>query len=130
MKYALPLLAIALLAATGCQDSSKSTTMTPANPTVTDVGMAPAPIPTATPAAYETVTTPPANPAMSTPTMDSSASLSSSAAGSKYTVKAGDTLWKIAATHYGNGNQWKKIADANPGLSPSALKVGQTINIP
>ena len=47
-----------------------------------------------------------------------------------YTVQKGDTLWKIATTSYGDGKQWQKIASANPGLSPSTLKVGQTILIP
>lgn len=30
-----------------------------------------------------------------------------------YVVKSGDTLWAIAKAAYGNGNQWKKIYDAN-----------------
>jgi 5'-nucleotidase len=53
-----------------------------------------------------------------------------SAAGGRYTVKKGDTLWKIAETKYGNGNQWQKIASANPGLSAETLKAGQTIAVP
>jgi 5'-nucleotidase len=50
--------------------------------------------------------------------------------GGSYTVKPGDTLWKIAATHYGDGHKWKQIVDANPGLEPSKLKIGQTITLP
>jgi nucleoid-associated protein YgaU len=55
---------------------------------------------------------------------------SSFGGGNSYTVKKGDTLFSIAKNRYGNGNQWQKIAAANPGLSPQSLKAGQTINIP
>jgi nucleoid-associated protein YgaU len=47
-----------------------------------------------------------------------------------YTVKRGDTLFGIAKARYGDGKQWQKIVNANPGLQPGALKVGQTINLP
>jgi 5'-nucleotidase len=47
-----------------------------------------------------------------------------------YTVKKGDTLYGIARQRYGDGKQWSKIAQANPGLRPETLKVGQTIVIP
>jgi nucleoid-associated protein YgaU len=47
-----------------------------------------------------------------------------------YTVKKGDTLFSIAKSRYGNGNQYTKIVSANPGLSPQSLKAGQTITIP
>jgi nucleoid-associated protein YgaU len=33
----------------------------------------------------------------------------------KYTVKAGDSLWKIAAEQMGNGTLYPKIVAANPG---------------
>ena len=32
-----------------------------------------------------------------------------------YTVKAGDSLWKIAQEFYGNGTQFPKIIAGNPG---------------
>jgi nucleoid-associated protein YgaU len=32
-----------------------------------------------------------------------------------YTVKAGDSLWKIAQQFYGNGAQYPKIITGNPG---------------
>jgi LysM repeat protein len=51
-------------------------------------------------------------------------------AGKSYTVRDHDTLFKIAKDQYGDGNQWKKIAAANPGLNADTLKVGQTITIP
>lgn len=47
-----------------------------------------------------------------------------------YTVQKGDTLFGIAKTHYGDGNKWKRIASANPGLTPSSLRVGQKIVVP
>jgi nucleoid-associated protein YgaU len=50
--------------------------------------------------------------------------------GKSYTVRDHDTLFKIAKDQYGDGNQWKKIAAANPGLNADTLKVGQTITIP
>lgn len=51
-------------------------------------------------------------------------------AGGSYTVKKGDTLFGIAKSRYGNGNQWQRIAAANPGLTPQNLKAGQTITLP
>ena len=47
-----------------------------------------------------------------------------------YRVRKGDTLFRIAKSHYGDGKKWKQIAMANPGLTPSTLKVGQTIVVP
>lgn len=51
-------------------------------------------------------------------------------ANKKYLVKKGDTLWSIAKANYGDGKQYTKIVSANPGVSPSALKAGQTLMIP
>jgi len=50
--------------------------------------------------------------------------------GNTYTVKSGDTLESIAAAQLGKKSAWKQIADANPGLKPSSLRVGQQIVIP
>lgn len=47
-----------------------------------------------------------------------------------YTVKAGDTLSGIAGEWFKNVDNWQAIVDVNPGLKPSALKVGQKINLP
>ena len=50
-----------------------------------------------------------------------------------YTVAKGDSLWKIAKAHYGNGNQWRKIYEANRdtiGDNPDIIHPGQTLNIP
>jgi len=50
--------------------------------------------------------------------------------GSTYTVKSGDTLETIAASTLGKKSAWKQIVEANPGLDPTRLKIGQTIAIP
>jgi len=55
---------------------------------------------------------------------------SSTTAGEKYAVKAGDTLETIARARYGDGAKWPVIAKANPGLEPSRLRIGQEIVIP
>jgi 5'-nucleotidase len=54
----------------------------------------------------------------------------SAAGGTKYTIKKGDSLWSIAQAHYGNGNKWKLIANANPKLNPDKIQAGQTIVLP
>jgi nucleoid-associated protein YgaU len=47
-----------------------------------------------------------------------------------YAVAAGDNPWKISARIFGNGKYAQKIVEANPGLNPARLRVGQKINIP
>ncbi len=49
-----------------------------------------------------------------------------------YTVKAGDTLSKIAKNVYGNANEWDKIYQANQEIlqSPHKIQIGQVIKIP
>lgn len=47
-----------------------------------------------------------------------------------YVVQKGDTLTSIARAHYGDGNQWRKIAAANPKLNPNAVRVGQELVVP
>lgn len=48
----------------------------------------------------------------------------------RYRVQPGDTLATIAAVFYGDAQHWRRIVDANPGLDPAALPVGETIAIP
>ena len=53
--------------------------------------------------------------------------------GSTYTVKSGDSLWKIAKQLYGSGADWKKIYEANKdviGSNPNLIYPGQTFTIP
>jgi 5'-nucleotidase len=136
--------ALACMLACGCaaenenktgEEAAVATTLAPATtPGVTDIAPAPLPAGYAAPAApayaagpqpiiYDT-TPSAAAPAPAAPLA------TPAGAGGSYTVRKGDTLWKIATAQYGNGNQWQRIAAANPGLSPTTLKVGQTIAIP
>jgi len=53
-------------------------------------------------------------------------------AATTYTVKAGDTLSKIAKEHLGDANAYMKIFDANKGTltDPDKIKPGQVLTIP
>lgn len=48
-----------------------------------------------------------------------------------YTVKAGDTLWALAAKYYGSGAQYTKIYNANTDKisNPNLIYVGQVLTI-
>ena len=54
------------------------------------------------------------------------------AAASTYTVKAGDTLSKIAKEHLGDANAYTKIFDANKDqlTDPDKIRPGQVLKIP
>ena len=88
----------------------------------------------ATSSNYPVTTTPPAYvPPSPTPPPDSPAVVETQAPAAitaKYTVKKGDTLYHIAKDKYGDGKQWQRIAAANPGVSPTTLKVGQVLVMP
>ena len=45
-----------------------------------------------------------------------------------YTVKKGDSLWKIAENYYGNGNQYPKIKKLN-GLTSDTIYAGQKLRV-
>ena len=49
-----------------------------------------------------------------------------------YEVKPGDTLWKIAKQHYGDGSLYPDIFKANQDIltDPDKIKVGQKLRIP
>jgi nucleoid-associated protein YgaU len=54
------------------------------------------------------------------------------AAARTYTVKAGDTLGKIAKEHFGDANAYMKIFEANKDQlsDPDKIKPGQVLKIP
>lgn len=52
-----------------------------------------------------------------------------SASYTEYTVRSGDSLWKIAAEKLGNGNRYTEIVALN-GLKSTVLQVGQKLKIP
>jgi len=48
-----------------------------------------------------------------------------------YIVKEGDSLWKIAESHLGDGNRYTEIIKLNPDVSPNGyLAVGTKLKIP
>ena len=65
------------------------------------------------------------------------AGLSSAAAKSKtssescsHVVVAGDTLGQIASDKLGTATRWREIIAANPGLKPTTLQIGSTLQLP
>lgn len=56
--------------------------------------------------------------------------VSSTATGEEYVIKEGDTLDKIAEKTMGSKSYAARIADANPGLRPTALRPGKKLVIP
>jgi nucleoid-associated protein YgaU len=145
MKLAIPVVPMVLVAAVlglGC--ANEKVTAKPAG--AMDVGAKP--VGTPPPAANSIVAAPvaaapvrPAKPASANepaatkaaPSAAAPAEATGSAAAATpqtYVVQKGDTLTKIARTQYGDGNKWKRIAEANPGVTPSTIKVGQKLVIP
>ncbi len=47
-----------------------------------------------------------------------------------YTIKAGDTFSSIASAQFGDEKHWTAIAQANPLVDPTRLKIGQVIRLP
>jgi 5'-nucleotidase len=48
---------------------------------------------------------------------------------SKHVIVKGDTYWDLAEKFYGNGQEWKKIREANK-MRPHALKIGAELVVP
>jgi nucleoid-associated protein YgaU len=76
----------------------------------------------------------PAAPGSSTGTTTPGTSTTPDAAaptgGKTHSVAKGETLADISKKYYGTTKNWKKIVEANPGVSPENLKVGQKLVIP
>jgi 5'-nucleotidase len=93
----------------------------PAAPTAaapaTPAPAAPAPAPPQTAAA-------PATPAPAAPAAPQPAGPT------KYTIVKGDSLWKIAETTYGDGEEWTKIAKANTLKHPDVIQIGAELELP
>jgi 5'-nucleotidase/UDP-sugar diphosphatase len=51
-------------------------------------------------------------------------------AGKQHVITAGDTLWDLAKTYYGDATMWEKIAEANPSVESGDLTIGETLTIP
>jgi nucleoid-associated protein YgaU len=53
-------------------------------------------------------------------------------AAKSYTVKSGDSLWKISEQMYGNGNDWRRIYEANKDRiqTPDVIQPGWVLTIP
>ena len=54
-------------------------------------------------------------------------------AAATYTVKSGDSLWKIAQKALGNGARWREIYELNKnviGANPNRIYPGQVYNLP
>lgn len=47
-----------------------------------------------------------------------------------YTVVHGDNLWSIAQAHYGDGNRWTEIAQANHLVNPRVIHAGNQLILP
>jgi len=127
-RYLLAAVALTAAVAGGCSSNNKQAATggkPPLQPLVTDIAPLP-PTPVYAPAPIQPVQ-PAAAPAVATAAEPVTAAAT---VGGAYTVKRGDTLYKIAREHYGDGKAWNRIAAANPGLSPSTLKVGQKITLP
>lgn len=91
-------------------------TATPA-PAPAPAAAAPAPAATAqAPAAAKPAAAPAPAPAAATP--------------KTYKVKKGDSLWTIAESTLGKGEDWKKIADANKIRHPNLIEIGAELQIP
>ncbi|GAK68789.1 putative 5'-nucleotidase [Agrobacterium rubi TR3 = NBRC 13261] len=97
---------------------------TPAAPAPATTAQAPAATAPAAPAPAATAPTTPA------PATTTSAPATTPAEAAKYIVARGDSLWKIAAEKYGNGAEWKKIAEANALKRPNHIEVGEELNVP
>ena len=76
---------------------------------------------------------PPINAAPSVPPTAPVMTAQTGATGHRHVVEPGDDLWSLAEEFYGHGQEWRRIATANPDVltgGPDRLQVGWTLIIP
>jgi 5'-nucleotidase len=73
---------------------------------------------------------PPPGPSYVPPAVDATPVYTPMPGQTTYVVKQGDTLYHIARERYGDGKRWQQLAAANPGVTPTTLKVGQRLIVP
>lgn len=77
--------------------------------------------------------TPPANTPAAPPSNTRAAAPQTkpaSTADTTYTVQPGDTFSSIASKHYKDESRWFDIAQSNPTVDPTRLRVGQELRLP
>jgi len=126
VKNVFAAIAVVAAVAAGCA-TDKKPAITDGSPGALDVTPAANPAP----APLVVTNTPAPMPIIAAPdTVTTQTPVASAVGGSSYTVKKGDTLYRLAKDHYGDGKQWQRIASANPGLTPQTLRIGQTLILP
>lgn len=105
---------VGLLGLGGCQNNKAAQDTSVAPPPPMDPAPTPAPAPVAAP----------------TPVEVDPASVPAATGGRVYTVKKGDTLYGIARREYNDPRRVKDIINANPGIDPNKIIVGQKLNMP
>ena len=110
----------------GCRQEKPSAneadTTTNRNPAMVETGT---PVDTNPPPVVAAVTNPP--PVVEPPSTTTALTPSASPAGSDYTIASGDTLGAIARK---NHVSLTALKEANPGVEPTKLKIGQKLHIP
>ncbi len=56
--------------------------------------------------------------------------MSEDAMAGMHVIEAGDTYWELAVRYFGDGRQWRRIAEANPDYGTRALPIGGQLSIP
>ena len=99
-------------------------------PAAAPAAAAPAPAASTAPAASAASPAAPAPSASTAPATAPAPATSTPSGPGKYTVVKGDSLWKIAEAHYGDGEEWTKIAKANTLRHPNHIEVGEELELP
>lgn len=108
-------LLVGALTLIGCNNNMKKDDKAPPPPTLERPRLVPAPAPAAIP--ISTVSPAPV--------------LTDVVAGGKvYVLKQGDTFSKIAREQLGGLNHLRDLINANPGIDPDKIHLGQKINLP